>query len=159
APSRQDVIAFNECGSHQDKQRRVDREKEEESDEPPTRSSAQGGGSESVWTSETEAGSSTAAEECLSKCTFTLYIQMDLMEMTLEDYIRRRNERYLEKSYSLSWKDQKAAFIIYSELRHAVDFVHKRGFIHRDLKPSNVLLSPRELTYWDERPYSVRLSD
>ncbi|CAG0903573.1 unnamed protein product, partial [Cyprideis torosa] len=155
----QDGIAFNQGGSRQENQRSLARGNEEESDEPPTGSSAQGGGSESVWTSGAEGGSSTAAEEYLRKCTLTLYIQMDLMEMTLEDYIRRRNEGYLEKkSSALSEEDRRTARRIFRDLCDAVEFVHGRGFIHRDLKPSNVLLSPRENPRF-ECPYSVRLSD
>ncbi|CAG0906003.1 unnamed protein product, partial [Cyprideis torosa] len=156
----QDAISFNEGGSRQENQRSLARGSEEESDEPPTGSSAQGGGSESLWTSGAEGGSSTAAEEYLRKCTFTLYIQMDLMEMTLEDYIRRRNEGYLEKkSSALSEEDRRTARVIFEDLCWAVDFVHYRGFIHRDLKPSNVLLSPNENPRWNECPYSVRFSD
>ncbi|CAG0909241.1 unnamed protein product, partial [Cyprideis torosa] len=152
----QDVISFNEGGSSQDNQRSPPRGSEEENDEPPTGSSAQGDGSEGVWTSGGEEGSSTAAEEYLRKCTFTLYIQMDLMEMTLEDYIRRRNEGYLEKKRSaLSWEDRLTAGKIFLDLCGAVRFVHRSGFIHRDLKPSNVLLSPKENPPF----YSVRLSD
>ncbi|CAG0882768.1 unnamed protein product [Cyprideis torosa] len=89
----QDVISFNEGGSSQENQRRLAPGNEEESDEPPTRSSAQGDGSESDISLSTRA----AREQYLKTCTFTLYIQMDLMEMTLEDYIRRRNEGYLGK--------------------------------------------------------------
>ncbi|CAG0903405.1 unnamed protein product [Cyprideis torosa] len=138
----QDAISFNEGGSREDDQRSPPRGNEEESDEPPTRSSAQGGGSEGVWTSGAEGGSSTAAEEYLRKCTFTLYIQMDLMEMTLENYIRRRNEDYLEKkkkkkkkSSALSEEDRRTAKGILYDLCRARD-------------PS-----------FEETPYSVRLSD
>ncbi|CAG0889602.1 unnamed protein product [Cyprideis torosa] len=95
----------------------------------------------------------------LGKFTFTLYIQMDLMEMTLEDYIRRRNEGYTEKSPTLSAEDRRIAMGIFSDLCFAVNFVHKRGFIHRDLKPSNVLMSPRENPPSWQCPYSVCLSD
>ncbi|CAG0905805.1 unnamed protein product [Cyprideis torosa] len=146
--------------SRQDNQRRLPRGNEEECDEPPTRSSAQGGGSEGVWTSGAEGGSSTAAEEYLKTCTFTLYIQMDLMEMTLEDYIRERNEGYLgKKSSALSEEDRRTAGKIFWDLCSAVDFVHKSEVIHRDLKPSNVLLSSRENPDDDEGRYSARLSD
>ncbi|CAG0903631.1 unnamed protein product, partial [Cyprideis torosa] len=158
----QDAISFNEEESSQDNQRSPPRGSEEESDEPPTRFSAQGGESESVWTTGAEGGSSTVAEEYLRKCTFTLYIQMDLMEMTLEDYIRRRNEGYLEKkkkSSALSEEDRRTAREIFFDLCDAVEFVHTRGFLHRDLKPSNVLLSPNENPGFLEGPYFVRLSD
>ncbi|CAG0911383.1 unnamed protein product, partial [Cyprideis torosa] len=126
-------VSSDQSESRQDNQRRLPRGNEEssprgneespprgneeESDEPPTSSSAQGGGSEGVWTSGAEGGSSTAAEEYLRRCTFTLYIQMDLMEMTLEDYIRRRNEGYLEKKRSaLSEEDRRTAGKIFLDL-------------------------------------------
>ncbi|CAG0907701.1 unnamed protein product, partial [Cyprideis torosa] len=143
--------------SRQDNQRRLPRGNEEESDEPPTRSSAQGGGSESDISLSTRA----AREQYLKTCTFTLYIQMDLMEMTLEDYIRRRNERYLEKkSFALSEEDRDTAADIFGHLCMAVDFVHDSGYIHRDLKPSNVLLSFDLYTIGEDVcHYSVHLSD
>ncbi|CAG0908770.1 unnamed protein product, partial [Cyprideis torosa] len=143
----QDAISFNEEESRQDDKRSLARGSEEESDEPPTRPSAQGGGSESDISLSTRA----AREQYLKKCTFTLYIQMDLMEMTLEDYIKRRN--------ALSEEDRWTAWRIFWDLCMAVRFVHRRGFIHRDLKPSNVLLSPRENPRSYGYPYSVRLSD
>ncbi|CAG0904726.1 unnamed protein product [Cyprideis torosa] len=153
-------VSSDQSESRQDNQRRLPRGNEEDNDEPPTSSSAQGDGSEGVWTSGAEGGSSTAAEEYLRKCTFTLYIQMDLMEMTLEDYIRRRNEGYLEKkSSALSEEDRWTARRIFWDLCMAVDFVHRSGFIHRDLKPYNVLLSPEENPHPRQRPYSVCLSD
>ncbi|CAG0907289.1 unnamed protein product [Cyprideis torosa] len=152
----QDAISFNEGGSSQDDKRRLPRGSEEENDEPPTRSSAQGGGSESDISLSTRA----MREQYLKKCTFTLYIQMDLMEMTLKSYITRRNEGYLgKKSCALSEEDRETARGIFWDLCMAVCFVHDRGFIHRDLKPSNVLLSPNENPGPYERPYSIRLSD
>ncbi|CAG0896864.1 unnamed protein product [Cyprideis torosa] len=85
---------------------------------------------------------------------------MDLMEMTLEEYIRRRNEGYLKKqSPDLSSEDRRTAMGIFWQLCWAVHEVHDRGLIHRDLKPSNVLLCRGGKLGLFEGPYSVRLSD
>ncbi|CAG0901250.1 unnamed protein product [Cyprideis torosa] len=75
---QQDAISFNEGESRQDNQRRLLRGNEEESDESHER---------------------IIPED--------IYIQTDLMDMTLWDYIRRRNEGYLEKKRSaLSSEDR-----------------------------------------------------
>ncbi|CAG0910082.1 unnamed protein product, partial [Cyprideis torosa] len=107
---------------------------------------------ETSWPSARSCGSeditlSTEAERSqrLKKCTFTLYIQMELMELTLKVFINTRNNRYLEEGRSvLSEHDREIGMKIFLGLCRALEFVHEEGFIHRDIKPSNVLLSSKD---------------
>ncbi|CAG0909467.1 unnamed protein product, partial [Cyprideis torosa] len=116
-----------------------------------TRSSSQSGASQNGSLTEDEVN-----QQRLKKCTFTLYIEMELMELTLAEYISTRNEEYFKNaSPAQQFKDRGIARRIFRELCWAVESVHERKFIHRDLKPSNVLLCRSQ----HGSHYSVRLSD
>eukprot|EP00045_Choanoeca_perplexa_P018495 m.292981 g.292981 ORF g.292981 m.292981 type:complete len:615 (-) comp17868_c0_seq1:55-1899(-) len=72
----------------------------------------------------------------------TLYIQMELCQATLFDYLRARKQ--VEPRVSLS---------IFHQLLEAVGYVHDQGLLHRDLKPQNIFLKPTE------DGFDVRLGD
>ncbi|CAG0896603.1 unnamed protein product [Cyprideis torosa] len=118
-----------------------------------TRSLSQSGASQNGSLTEDEVNQQ---RQRLKKCTFTLYIEMELMELTLAEYISTRNEEYFKNaSPAQEFKDRGIARRIFRELCWAVESVHERKFIHRDLKPSNVLLCRSQ----HGSHYSVRLSD
>ncbi|CAG0899821.1 unnamed protein product [Cyprideis torosa] len=91
----------------------------------------------------------------LSK-TFKLFIQMELMDQSLEDFIRKRNEGYNWDGEQLSAQDLWITQRIFMKIVPAVEFMHQNGYIHRDLKPQNILLSADPLIRWT---YKVKLAD
>jgi len=64
--------------------------------------------------------------ECSDKCA--LFIQTELMDMTLREYIDSNPS------------DQEEKKRILSSICNAVFFLHKNGIVHCDIKPSNILL-------------------
>lgn len=63
-----------------------------------------------------------------------LLIQMELCEMSLEDWIWKRNDNPTENV------NKHQSLQIFIQIIDGVSFIHSKGFIHRDLKPANILL-------------------
>ncbi|CAL1532367.1 unnamed protein product [Lymnaea stagnalis] len=59
-----------------------------------------------------------------------LYIQMELCEKTLNDWLFEKNTR-----------DRIQVLTYFRQIVLAVDAIHSKSFIHRDLKPSNIFIS------------------
>ncbi|CAG0884545.1 unnamed protein product [Cyprideis torosa] len=75
---------------------------------------------------------------------YTLYIQLEFVDMSLADFIHKRNnnEYYTNSHFpQLKSDDYSTAVRIFRDICHAVYFLHVRGYVHRDLKPGNVLVS------------------
>jgi serine/threonine-protein kinase len=53
----------------------------------------------------------------------------------------------------------KARLRLFSELLHAVDFAHKRGFLHRDIKPENVMIGAYGEVYLVDWGVAFSMSD
>ena len=68
----------------------------------------------------------------------TLYIQMQLCEGNLHDWLAERNRK---RDVSV---DIDAVHSIFLQLLRGVAYVHSRGLIHRDIKPQNIFLRPHE---------------
>ncbi|CAG0895589.1 unnamed protein product [Cyprideis torosa] len=85
---------------------------------------------------------------------YTFNIQMELMDTSLQDFIRERNKKdcYVDTRFpELSEQDYATAEKIFRDLCSAVRFLHLKDYAHVDLKPGNILL-----TLTDENPKCVR---
>ncbi|ORZ06663.1 kinase-like domain-containing protein [Absidia repens] len=65
---------------------------------------------------------------------WTLFIQMQLCQTTLHDYIDIRN-----RDYGVVDPDRNIA--LFRQILKGTAYIHEQGLIHRDLKPSNIFLT------------------
>src|SRR5207249_1926281 len=65
------------------------------------------------------------------KETFTIYIVMERVECTLDDFIKK-NKSYFDDISSVN--------LIISNLLSVLSFLHDNNAFHRDIKPQNILL-------------------
>jgi len=88
--------------------------------------------------------------------TITLYIQTELCNETLEDYINKRNE-YLQRVKTQSPKEYeqakrtyyKEAVVFAKQILNGLSHIHSHLIVHRDLKPSNIFLVNKTLKIGD----------
>ncbi|KAI8099166.1 kinase-like domain-containing protein, partial [Halteromyces radiatus] len=71
---------------------------------------------------------------------WTLFIQMQLCQTTLHDYIEIRNRDY-------GVVDPERNIALFTQILHGTAYIHEQGLIHRDLKPSNIFLTLSASTY------------
>ncbi|XP_029953217.1 eukaryotic translation initiation factor 2-alpha kinase 1 isoform X2 [Salarias fasciatus] len=70
-----------------------------------------------------------------------LYIQMQLCERSLKDWISERNARPQESSTGPYGRvDAEHTLNLLRYILEGVDYIHSRGIMHRDLKPRNIFL-------------------
>ncbi|CAO3651810.1 unnamed protein product [Cunninghamella echinulata] len=65
---------------------------------------------------------------------WTLFIQMQLCQTTLHDYIEIRNKDY-------GVVDPQRNIALFTQILLGTAYIHEQGLIHRDLKPSNIFLT------------------
>ncbi|XP_014790567.1 eukaryotic translation initiation factor 2-alpha kinase 1 isoform X2 [Octopus bimaculoides] len=78
----------------------------------------------------------------------TLYIQMELCEQTLEDWLNSRNSE--DDKPLVERIDTVNNLKILQETVEGLEFIHSRGIIHRDIKPANIFLKEN---------FSVKIGD
>ncbi|XP_057214345.1 eukaryotic translation initiation factor 2-alpha kinase 1 isoform X2 [Triplophysa rosa] len=73
-----------------------------------------------------------------------LYIQMQLCERSLKDWIQDRNLRTMEQlpvsKDACESVDCEQGLNILKKILEGVEYIHSRGIMHRDLKPRNIFL-------------------
>ncbi|NXI93413.1 E2AK1 kinase, partial [Psophia crepitans] len=112
-------------------------------------------GSHSSLDEDASTGSKSCTEECsksdVALCGdfeveyhLMLYIQMQLCEISLWDWIvdrnKRCNERTEEPSSPYHLVDVHWTMKIFQELLEGVCYIHSMGVMHRDIKPRNIFL-------------------
>ncbi|KAK1881359.1 Eukaryotic translation initiation factor 2-alpha kinase 1 [Dissostichus eleginoides] len=76
-----------------------------------------------------------------------LYIQMQLCERSLKDWISERNTKPKEEQISrcpYGCVDTEHTLSLLRKILEGVEYIHSRGIMHRDLKPRNIFLHGRD---------------
>ena len=67
-----------------------------------------------------------------------LFIQMELCESTLQEWLHQLNEFQTDKFRRIEEK----ILYCFTDILNGVAFIHQNGYIHRDLKPTNIYWKP-----------------
>nr|XP_057918424.1 eukaryotic translation initiation factor 2-alpha kinase 1 isoform X2 [Doryrhamphus excisus] len=76
-----------------------------------------------------------------------LYIQMQLCERSLKDWMTERNSKPKENQalrYPYGCVDAQHTFNLLRRILEGVEYIHSQGIMHRDLKPRNIFLHGHE---------------
>ncbi len=65
-------------------------------------------------------------------CKLTLFIQMELCDLNLKDWLIKRDER--------GNFDYQHSIEIFKQIVYGLNYIHKNNVIHRDIKPANIFL-------------------
>ncbi|CAB4004207.1 eukaryotic translation initiation factor 2-alpha kinase 1-like [Paramuricea clavata] len=84
-----------------------------------------------------------------------LFIQMELCDITLRQWLLERNQELINNGGQVNRKEN---MNIFKQIAVGVNYIHSQGLIHRDLKPSNIFLH-RDKRYDDSYEYRVKIGD
>ncbi|XP_035469854.2 eukaryotic translation initiation factor 2-alpha kinase 1 isoform X2 [Scophthalmus maximus] len=92
------------------------------------------------------------AADCIPKTStevkfhLMLYIQMQLCERSLSDWIAERNSKTREEQTKCPYGgvDTEPTLNLLRSILEGVEYIHSRGIIHRDLKPRNIFLHAKD---------------
>ncbi|XP_039990841.1 eukaryotic translation initiation factor 2-alpha kinase 1 isoform X2 [Xiphias gladius] len=88
------------------------------------------------------------ADKCIAKPSkevqfqLMLYIQMQLCERSMKDWISERNAKPKEQTSRCPYGcvDTEHTVSLLRNILEGVEYIHSRGIMHRDLKPRNIFL-------------------
>lgn len=95
-------------------------------------------------------GHPTSHDPLQQRLHLALYIQMELCNASLYDYLRARDEYLVREAKSVQGDQTITALdlvssshnmTLFREVVAAIRYLHHKGLLHRDLKPGNVFLS------------------
>lgn len=114
-------------------------------EEQSSRGSAELNNNNSQVNGECEHWSDICATKCPKEVQFhlMLYIQMQLCELSLKDWISERNTKPRTEQASRCpyvCVDVEHTLVLLRRILEGVDYIHSRGIMHRDLKPRNIFL-------------------
>jgi len=73
---------------------------------------------------------------------FLYFIDMELCDLNLHDYIHRKPTAELSKSMPRIIRGMGSAsalqiWVVMSQIAAGVEYIHRKGHVHRDIKPAN----------------------
>ena len=83
----------------------------------------------------------------ISGC-FALFIQMELYDASLKQWVNQRNVRAAESKSSWSFVEHKSNLHIFKQITSALSYIHSKNVVHRDLKLQNIFIDPKSLHIW-----------
>lgn len=90
------------------------------------------------WPASSYGSKNLALESLESEKIPAVYVQMELCDSSLKDYIEENNDKSLNDIFEY-WKS----------IVSAVNFLHSNNIIHRDIKPSNIFIKNKVIKLGD----------
>ena len=79
---------------------------------------------------------------------FALFIQMQLYDSNLKDWVTQRNLKVSDFNNSCNLICHKSNLRILEQIASALSYIHSRNIVHRDLKLQNIFIDLKSLQIW-----------